>query len=356
MSRVRSDRTTRGLVIVSVVLGAWSPLAISAQDVPRVTVTRVAVSADTLELGDRFEVLLDLRLAPGSVAYVPDSLSGPGFEPFGPVQWSVDPMNDGGAVLSVRYPLIAFEVGEVAVPGFDVFAADAEEGRAIGSAAAGSPVGSFEVFVEGVSRVPSARLTSVPAQEVWVASVLQLDDMTHAIAPRPPADVAGGDRDWPATVLTLLFGFTILTIAAVSVRDWSDARRKVAGAGVTSPRSVALTSLDALLDEGLHRSGLTREFFDRSSAIVRRYIEPMDARWSPAWTSSELMRGLTGRESSLGAPDAGSVADEMHSAEAVKFGGVRPDPDAAETHVRRLRHWIEATPADDPPRPEDRAS
>jgi hypothetical protein len=336
---------TIGLLLVA---ASASSVDVSGQEPPRVTLTRVAVSADTVELGDRFEVVLDLTVAPRSVAYVPDSLQGSGFEPFGPVQWSADPTDDGGVELSLRYPLIAFEVGVVTVPGFDVFAADAEEGRAIGSVSEGAVVGSFEAFVDGVSHVPSARMTSVPPQQIWVASVLHLDDMTHAIVPRPPADVAGGDRSWPATVLTLLFGATILSVAAVSLKDWHEARREGPPPVAVPPRSRALASLDALLDEGLHRTGRMREFFDRSSSIVRRYVEPMDDRWSPAWTSSELMSGLSKRASSLGAPTTGSLEEEMYEAERVKFGGLRPTPEVAEEHVSRLRLWIVDAPEPTP--------
>jgi len=96
---------------------AGAPLVAEAQAVPRITVNAARMSADTIALGDRFEMSIDLSVGPGSVAFFPDSLQGPGFEPFGPAQWSVEPGADGRALLSVRYPLIAFQVGTAACSG-----------------------------------------------------------------------------------------------------------------------------------------------------------------------------------------------------------------------------------------------
>jgi hypothetical protein len=322
---------------------AGAPLVAEAQAVPRITVNSARMSADTIALGDRFEMSIDLSVGPGSVAFFPDSLQGPGFEPFGPAQWSVEPGADGRALLSVRYPLIAFQVGTVTVPEFDVFAADAGEARAAGLAREGAIAGSFEAFVEGVDRVPSARLRSVPSREIWVASVLLLDEVTQGVAPRPAADVAGGDRSWPATLLTLLFGLTIVAVAGVSLREWSETRSGPTEVSIRSPRSEALEQLDALVSEGLHRSGQTRDFFSRSSRIVRRYVESMEVRWGPAWTSTELMEDLAELGTSVTTPDPAPLEQEMDLAEAVKFGGRRPEVEGAEAHVTRLRGWIEKT-------------
>lgn len=322
-----------------------------AQGMPRLTVAAAALSADTIDIGDRFQLDMTVVLAPRSVAFLPDSIMGPGFEPFGPVEWTSRTRPDGTTELSVTYPLIAFQVGTVTVPEFEVFAADMAEGRSTGLASEDRPVGDFEEFIENVEMLPSARLRSVPPLDLWVASVLILEDQEYGIVPRAAADVAGRDRNWPATALTLLFGFGLLSVSAVSVRDWSASRSRAQAPPPIAPRDAALAALDRLVAEGTHLTGDPRDFFGSSSEIVRRYVETFDGRWGPAWTSTELMRGLSGRSPTASAvtttispPDPAPLALEMGFAESVKFGGVRPDGDTAERHVRALRDWIAAAP------------
>ncbi len=324
-----------------------------AQDMPRLTVRSVALSADTIGIGDRFQLQMSIVLAPGSVAFLPDSIVGPGFEPFGPVEWTARTLGDGSTELAVTYPLIAFQVGTVTVPEFEVFAANATEGASTGIAPAGAAVGDFEEFVENVAMLPSARLRPVPPQEVWVASVLILEDQEYGIAPRPAADVAGRNRNWPATALTVLFGMGLFAVSAVTLRDWSASRAAGRRSPPLSPRDAALAALDRLVARGVAED--PRAFFASSSEIARRYVETFDGRWGPAWTSTELMRGLQAREgvgASPGVPGtlpahSAPLAREMEFAEAVKFGGKRPDAVTAERHVRALRSWIEAAPSGD---------
>jgi hypothetical protein len=323
-----------------------------AQGMPRLTVTSAALSADTIGIGDLFQLDMTILLAPRSVAFLPDSILGSGFEPFGPVEWAARVLPDGSTELSVTYPLIAFNVGTVTVPEFEVFAADAAEGVSTGMAPADAAVGDFESFVENVDMLPSARLRSVPPLDVWVGSVLILEDQEYGIVPRPPADVAGRDRNWPTTALTLLFGLGFFAVSAITLRDWSATRATAGAPPPVSPRDAALAALDRLVAEGGHLAGDPRDFFASSSEIVRRYVETFDGRWGPAWTSTELMRGLGAWKGTdpmpVAAPpsalDSGPLAREMDFAEGVKFGGVRPDPETAERHVRTMRAWIAAAP------------
>jgi hypothetical protein len=323
---------------------------------PLIEVTRAAVSTDTIALGDRFTLDADVLLAPSAVAFLPDSIVGRGFEPFGTVEWSARESSDGGTVLTVRWPLIAFGVGTVEVPEFEVFAADAAESAAAGLVRDGRPVGDFEGFVQNVALVPSARLRPVPTRQVWVASVLHLDEIGDGIAPRPPADVVGGDRNWPATLLTLLFGGVFLGVATVSVRDWASARSEVPPAPPPSPQQVALDAFDALLAGPLLEEGRTRDFFARSSEITRRCVESFEARWGPAWTGTELMDDLVHRGPRSGRagtdallPDPEPLRREIETAERVKFGGLRPDTAEARAHAARVRAWIASVPEADAP-------
>jgi hypothetical protein len=323
-----------------------------AQDAgPRISVTAVRTSSDTIVLGDVFALHVGVHLAPGSIAFVPDSILGRGFEPFGPVEWSAADTPDGGLDLSLTYPLIAFQVGTVQVPEFEVYGAAAAEGLGAGLVRDGQPIGDFEAFADNVSLVPSARLAPVPARQVAVASVLVLDEVSEGIAPRPPADVAGGNRDWTSTLLTLLFGAVFLGVTTVTVRDWAASRSVPEIVVAPSPRTVALDSLDDLLAGPLLEEGRTRDFFTRSSEITRRYVEGFEPRWGPAWTGTELMTDLGLRHddprrtpAGEAPPDPEPLRREVETAERVKFGGLRPDREAAQEHVRRVRAWIASVP------------
>jgi len=150
--------------------------------------------------------------------------------------------------------------------------------------------------------------------------------------------VSGANQSWLSVLLIIAFSGLLAGLIGVTARDWR--RRGVTGAPPLTPRDAALEALDELLSSGAHRDGRVREFFTRSSEITRRYVEVFDARWGPDWTSTELMGGLQGH-----AP--GAAADhldaEMASAEAVKFGGRRPESESAEEHWRTVHDWIEQT-------------
>jgi hypothetical protein len=316
---------------------------------PRIAVQGVALSADTVLLGDRFSLTVTLRLTESSVAFLPDSILGRGFEPFGDVEWEAQAVG-GGVEVAATYPLIAFEVGDVEIPDFEVYAADATEGLRAGMVDEGRSVGRFDTFVENVQLLPSARLTSVPPTRIAVVSVLHAEDMEYGIAPRPVADVAGGDRNWPATLLTVFFGIALLGVTGVSAREWAAARVRP-GEPPPSAKDVALSELDALLAEEL-AADHTRDFYIRTSGIARRFVESFEARWGPSWTGTELMDGLAAYAAGPASqgdappplPSTAPMRDEVAAAERVKFGGVRPDADEAEGHAHRLRRWIEAVP------------
>ena len=107
-----------GAVLLAALLAALPTPARAQESQPRITVREVSTSADTVLLGDRFSLRVAFHLSAGSVAFLPDSLLGRGFEPFGPVTWERTEQADGGADVVATYPLIAFEVGDVEIPEF----------------------------------------------------------------------------------------------------------------------------------------------------------------------------------------------------------------------------------------------
>jgi hypothetical protein len=145
----------------------------------------------------------------------------------------------------------------------------------------------------------------------------------------------GSSRNWLSAGLILVFA---LVLAAALLRVAGHVFVHIRGQAIAADRRArTLRALDELLAEGGHRDGRVSLFYARSSEIVRRYVESFDRRWSPAWTSTELMTDLDAR---LGEQTAAPLSGEMTSAEHVKFGGRRPDPERAEAHLKGVRDWV----------------
>lgn len=304
---------------------------------PQAMVGEARLTADTIEIGDLFDLTFEVSLPSGGILFMPDSITAANFEPFGRVEWTVAEISDGGARLSVVYPLIAFQIGTVEIPDFDVFTALQSESESAGFSSSGDVVGDWESFRSEPAAVPSARIQGIAEQRLYVNSVLVMDDLTEGLTPRPAADVSGGDRHWPATLLLLGFTASLLGVAGTTVREVLANRRANVEVFTVDPRTHALSELDALLQEAPHLAGRTQSFYERSSEIVRRYVEAFDDVWNPAWTSTELMTDLDQRRADL---DGSDLSPEMTAAEMVKFAGDRPDAESAESHWQRVRSWV----------------
>ncbi len=327
--------TTRFLLCVGAAL-SFLPHHAEGQ-APRVAVVASTVSADTVEIGDVFVLEVTLRVAEGSTAFLPDSIVSGGFEPFAPVEWSAEAEEAGTTLIRARYALIAFDVGDILIPDFEVYAASSRESRVAGAAVDDGTVGEYEVFVERVASIPTARLASVAPHRVHVGSVIVLDEAAGTIAPRPPADVWGGNRDWLTTLLAVGFGIVLISVGSQVAREWRTTQELAAVQ--VDPRDEALAALDSLASTAPHREGRVRDFFEASSSIVRRYVESFDARWSPARTATELMESLSEAERPRQAATA-ELQREMVVAEEVKFAGTNPTLEDADSHLEELRRWI----------------
>ena len=305
----------------------------------------VQLSADTVEVGDELELRLDLSLPEGRTVYFPDSLTGnPGFETVRPVEWTVTE-DDGGAVVSITYTLMAFRFGILTIPEFAVLTAPTSS---IGVVA--SDTGRVGDWAELEVRPEVAEALQghiVPAQRLWVRSVLALEDLSEGLQPRPADDVVGASWNWIAVLGGLVFGGLLVMVASASARDVMSAarmKRAPSPAGALDPiaaaRAAALSALDRLIGLGLHEEpNRTPEFYERSSGAVRTYVEHFDPAWGPAQTSTELMGGLKADDAPTGADP--ELFSEMHVAEVVKFGRLRPNADTAEEHWSTLREWVE---------------
>lgn len=335
--------------LIFAVLLLPSPGSVLAQEGGSiVSVSGIRLSGDTVGIGDLVDLSFVVDMAPGTIMFMPDSLDSSDFESFEPVRWISEPGPGETVRLTVTYPLMAFQVGGIAVPEFPIFAARASEAQGVGFANEGDFVGSWSAFRAEPGRTPSARMLMIPAQPLWVASVLEIEDASNGVQPRPAADVVGGRRQWPATILATLFGLVFLSALFTSVHTaWIAIRDRPLPP--PDPRTAALTALDALLEEGLHRGDDIRSFYTRASDITRRFVEAFDQRWGPARTSTELMSDLESavqRPDFIPIPDVAPLTDVMEHAEEVKFGGERPNAEDAERELSAVRGWVEG--ADSP--------
>jgi hypothetical protein len=326
----------RGLV-VSLSSSGGAGLA-GGQSLSGGAISNVELSADTVTLGDVFEVQFTVRFPAARTVFFPDSLAASNsYAPYGPVTWASEPESAGQIALHVRYSLLALELGPVTISDFDLFTAPPEE------SAADAPqlVGVWDARTTANAEISGSESLSVPAQRLWVESVLPPDDVTQEFEPRPAADVWGSDWHWPSLILAAGSGLIVILAVALGTQSLRTLT-SVTGVDVPppsrSPRAIALDALDQLLARDLHRSGSIEEFYLRTSDIVRRYIETLDRSWGTSHTSTELLQALDARLTEL---PTDHLQSEMRSAELVKFGLLRPAEARGEDHWRLLRSWIE---------------
>jgi len=332
---MRGLRARRSLAVTWAV--AVSATALSAQSARPVT---VSLSTDTIEMGDLFELHVSISVPPASIVYFPDTLAATvNLESAAPVRTLAEASEDGGARLTLIYPVMAFGVGTLPVPGFDVLVAPRGDQAGGPELPGGSFVGAWS---DVPPRTGSATLTRIPRRAVWVVPVFTPADFMAGIEPMPANDVVGGAWNWPSLALALLFSSVLAVTVVSTTKEWIS-RHGGEGVAREDPtlealRQRALRRLDDLFAEGLHARGQPLDFYTRSSGIVRSYVEAMDGEWAPHLTSGELMARLRAR---CGEEAAGALPGQLGTAEVVKFGRLRPDTDAAERHWRQLRDWVE---------------
>jgi hypothetical protein len=299
----------------------------------------VALSADSVDMGTVFEMRVSVHVPEGSIVYFPDTLAATqNMESAARVRSWAEASPEGGARLTLTYPMIAFGTGTLPVPGFDLLVTRrpaASSGEAIPG---GSVVGSWD---DAPARAAAGALTRVPRQSVWVAPVLTPRDLMEGVEPMPPSDVLGGDWNWPSLALALLFSSLLVVTLVSTTSRWLGGRvGQVAPdeATLEAKRHRALKQLDDLLAEGIPEGDRLLDFYAKSGFIVRGYVEAMDPLWAPSLTSTELMANLGARWQ----PDAmGALPSALAAGEAVKFGRRRPGRETAENHWRALRGWVE---------------
>ncbi len=313
------------LALVSAPAGAQSPEPVAV------------LSADSVRMAEVFELRVEIPVPPGSLVYFPDTIPATAeVESHEPVQWRARRGPDGGATLELTYALLAFGTGNVTLPRLDVLTMPLEDETAGESIRGGSRVGVWE------ERQPSIRYTrGVTPPDIWVEPVWTAEDIVAGMAPRGPDDVVGFSWSWPSIALVLLFSTVIVGAVTTSARGWLADRGEPAPTAAVptsmdEARRRAIEVLDRLLAAGPYPPEQAQPLYSESSGVVRRFVERLDPEWGPELTSTELMRSLAARAS-----DGDALTPEMRTAEAVKFGRLRPDPEHTTAHLTVLRSWFE---------------
>ncbi|MBI4521569.1 MAG: hypothetical protein HY701_12085 [Gemmatimonadetes bacterium] len=329
-----------------------------------VVLTGATLSTRDVQLGEPFELAIVARIPPGHIVYFPDTLeTRNGIESAAAARWTAEPIGGDSAELTIVYALRSFVGGALALPEPQIVLHRPLGGRGLTAEAAGGVAPRAEPAVEAasvqvgrwadVATLEPGRFTRrmiVPAS-VRVGPVLPLERPREGFSPRPAADVVGGD--WSPPVLGLL-GFVALIVlgttglaaqwTAARIRPWLTARRPEVAPRPQSPRDRALADLDAILAEGLQRSGRLDELYTRGAHAVRRYLAVVEAGCTPALTDRELIAHLLGV---AGASRIAALGGVLLRAEVVRFGVHRPDPREAEADVTRLRDWVREYPVRD---------
>ena len=294
--------TTRAAALAAAVValaGAGSPAL--AQDV------RVALTADTVTVGDMFSAALRVVVPDGYSVEFPDSLGlGPELEIAGR-QHETSAVVPGGTEVTMVYPMTAWRPGEHVLPALTV--------RLVGP--------------DGI------RDASVPLGVVNVRSVLPPD--TAGVQPRPPRDVLGAERLlWPWVVAALL----ALLVATGLIAWWRWRSRAGSREPVSAmtPRDRALAALDRARALGLLEAGEFKTFYSMTSEAVRHFLASSDPAWGVDRTTSELVAILS---ESFDADDLVRVREALIRADLVKFARHRPEMGEALAEWQAIRDWVE---------------
>ena len=318
-------------------IGVAGDCAAQASD-PLSEVRLVEVHTEPAEppFGEVFDVHLTLRFRPDRVAFLPDTLlPAEAVQSVRPGSWREVPAPGDSVDIRATYPVIGLREGRVGLPWIELW---------IGSATA-EPEGSdvvrrmtaVAVAASGVTR----RMIRLGATDI--GSFTPMRDEMAEIVPRPPADVLGST--WSLWLL-LALGVTIVTIGAAGAlvlpRWW-------AGRGAAwwarlhgrSPRQVALRELVSIRSARWHRSGRVEDFYASLTSTLRHFVHRMEPAWGPALTSNEILAKMKRRWEAGGLEP---LATAVTVAERVKFGGHRPEPEAAEEDWAKVHDWISGAP------------
>jgi hypothetical protein len=333
---VTKTRVAASLVSVVFCAALGAPAVASrAQDAP----LNVELSADSVDLAEVFDLVVQIDVPSGSAVYFPDTLPTTAeIESFAPVKWRAERAGDG-ATLQLTYALIPFGEGDVALPTPEIVLAPvaaAEGGEAL-------PGGSLVADWADVPRATgrAVRRVDMPESSVWIHPVRFGGALGDGVSPRGPDDVLGTSWSWPSVALVGFFSSVLAAAGVTQSRRWLRARAAALSTAAGGPSTVeearraALVAIERLIAEGPYAADREKSVYTTSSDVVRGYAARLATDWVPGLTSTELMRRFEGT-----AAESADLARAMAVAERVKFGRLRTGSDALGAHLTELRSWL----------------
>lgn len=294
------------------------------------------------EFGAVFDLRLNLRVAPGVVVFLPDTLNpAPASVSAGPGEWAVAAGPSDSVDVTARYPIMAFLNGRVELPSLEVWTRSAVEGEEPGARSVSA------IPDQGPASADLLRSVVVSTGAIQVVPLAEMANAEGPLAPRPPADVLGGNYS-PWFIAALLVGLAagggLLWSGVNAIRSGRPAPVPAVSMRQLSPREEALTELDRILAQGWHltevRERLIR-FYAASTDVVRKLAEQFDSQWGMSLTSNELLVALRDR---WGEAAVVQLQEAVAVAEWVKFGRHSPTAEVAEEHWRTIRTWVADSP------------
>jgi hypothetical protein len=321
------------------IVGVTGAIAQSPDAQSEIRLVGFAIEPAGPELGEVFDLRITVRIGPGVVAFLPDTLSprdasvsagsGDWNETSGPAD-SVD--------IRASYPVMGFLSGPVDLPRLALWTRPAAVGEATGARSLSDLVDTGT----GFGNEFQSAVVTVGAAEINPLS--EMAEATGDLFPRPAADVLGGQ--WSIWFLSALVSALVgASLAGLLIyrRRLTTQREAETDDIDRSPRGEALSELDRIRGLGWHTEGRMIEFYDASTGVLRRFSEQEEADWGIALTSTELLGRLQGRWGSNSVEDLGST---VSVAERVKFGGYGSEVETAEGHWATIRDWIDGMERD----------
>lgn len=300
-------------LIAALALALASATVTTAQsDGAQTQEVRTALSPDTIRVGDRFYAAVRIQLPAGVTLAAPDTLPTSGdLENAGRVRRATRELPDGATEITLIYPLTPWRTGELEVPSATMRIVD--------------PGGEGE---ELIATFP----------HILVVSVLPYD--SAGVDPRPLKDVLGPSRlIWPWVVGALTIAAAVAAFVYYRRRSRERQPKLVFDVALAaSPRDRALAALDAVRGLGLLEAGDVKNFYSRTIAALRAFLEECDPDWGTDLTSTELV----GATRDLIPPEAvATLAQILDDADQVKFNRRTPPAPQALEEWAAVRRWIE---------------
>lgn len=302
----------RGAALVAVVaLLAMGPAAGASEEPAPVTVT-TRVEPAHVTVGTPFRYVMRVEAVPDTELIVP--VLGGRLGDFLITDFGEEPprTEQGRAVATRWYTLVAFEAGDHIIPG---------------------PTVQY--------RRPGTELQRVdpPDALIIVDSLLPATgDAGDIRGPKAPVEVPADYRPlWWA-----LAGVAGLVAMAVGLSYWLNRQRR---SGLTPPRPAHETALEALAR--LHAARLLEaerqtEYYVRLTDIVRTYLEGRFDLRAPEMTTEEFLLAAQ-RHAQLTVPQRSLLSEFLMQADLVKFARHVPTMEDAEAAYTSARQFVEAT-------------